>query len=601
VPLRILFADDSMTAQNMGKKILSEAGYDVVAVSNGAAAVKKIAEQKPDIIILDVYMPGYSGLEVCEKVRASLETAKIPVLLTVGKMEPYKPEDANRVKADGVIIKPFEASDLLAIIKKFEERIALMPPPPIAVQPVRVERKYEEEQPEPIEHRSSSGKSSMQPMVEVPDHMAGTSAFSDLLGPDAPNTTQHFAVNTPAAAFETSVIVPAPPMPAAEDESPVSWKEEVQEQEEEEPISAEAVEPEQEIIATPVVNAPEPVEEAPLEATIAVPDTQAIPVEASEPEPPHPQFIPVFKEPEPEPAAYEMVPTAAPPTGEIEIPREPELQETAEETTRNTVADKVEPGLLSPIEQQMETHTVAQPEPEPSIADMPSAEASRAEAAVMEVTPAESYSAPQPTIEPESKPEPPVASQPLTETQIETPPVEANAIGDSDFEARVAAAMAAYNHAEAVPAPTAAVESPVTESPVTVAVETASANIHAPEAFEVAHANSEPAPSFEYHPSAQTFAPAPAAHTAPAPTEFVAEPTPVPQVSAPAFVPTKLESAEPEIVHNALTNGVEAAAVAAVAGTGADHHNIAQAIHRVMERLKPELVDEIMRELNSKK
>ncbi len=69
MPLRILFADDSMTAQNMGKKILSEAGYDVVAVSNGAAAVKKIAEQKPDIIILDVYMPGYSGLEVCEKVR----------------------------------------------------------------------------------------------------------------------------------------------------------------------------------------------------------------------------------------------------------------------------------------------------------------------------------------------------------------------------------------------------------------------------------------------------------------------------------------------------------------------------------------------------
>ena len=135
--LRILFADDSMTAQNMGKKILSEAGYDVVAVSNGAAAVKKIAEQKPDIIILDVYMPGYSGLEVCEKVRGSLDTMKTPVLLTVGKMEPYKPEDANRVKADGVIIKPFEASDLLAIIKKFEERIAQMPAPPIVPQAVR--------------------------------------------------------------------------------------------------------------------------------------------------------------------------------------------------------------------------------------------------------------------------------------------------------------------------------------------------------------------------------------------------------------------------------------------------------------------------------
>ena len=154
--LRILFADDSMTAQNMGKKILTEAGYEVVAVSNGAAAVKKIAEQKPDIIILDVYMPGYSGLEVCEKVRGSLDTMKIPVLLTVGKMEPYKPEDANRVKADGVIIKPFEASDLLAIMKKFEERIGQMAVPPIVAQSVRQENRYQEEAiaaPEPMEHQ----------------------------------------------------------------------------------------------------------------------------------------------------------------------------------------------------------------------------------------------------------------------------------------------------------------------------------------------------------------------------------------------------------------------------------------------------------------
>ncbi|HYL91769.1 MAG TPA: response regulator, partial [Alphaproteobacteria bacterium] len=121
--MKILFADDSMTAQNMGKKILTDAGYEVITVSNGAAAVKKIAEQKPDIIILDVYMPGYTGLEVCEKVRASMQTVRTPVLLTVGKMEAYKPEDASRVRADGVIVKPFEASDLLAVVKKLEQRV----------------------------------------------------------------------------------------------------------------------------------------------------------------------------------------------------------------------------------------------------------------------------------------------------------------------------------------------------------------------------------------------------------------------------------------------------------------------------------------------
>src|SRR5260370_36418048 len=118
-----------MTAQSMGMKILTEAGYEVVPVSNGSAALKKIAEQKPDIAILDVYMPGYNGLEVCEKMRNSIATLNTPVLLTVGKMEAYRNEDTNRVKADGLIVKPFEASDLVAIIKKLEERI-LQPSPP---------------------------------------------------------------------------------------------------------------------------------------------------------------------------------------------------------------------------------------------------------------------------------------------------------------------------------------------------------------------------------------------------------------------------------------------------------------------------------------
>src|SRR3954471_5127922 len=115
-----------MTAQNMGKKILADAGYDVVAVSNGAAALKKIAELKPDIAILDVFMPGYTGPEVCERIKNVHETSKIPVLLTVGKMEmtAFKPEETNRVKADGLIIKPFEASDLIAIIQKLEKKLA---------------------------------------------------------------------------------------------------------------------------------------------------------------------------------------------------------------------------------------------------------------------------------------------------------------------------------------------------------------------------------------------------------------------------------------------------------------------------------------------
>ena len=120
---KILLADDSVTAQNMGRKILADAGYEVITVNNGSAALKKIAELKPDLVILDVYMPGYSGLEVCQRLKESQDSARIPVLLTVGKLEPFKPEEANRVRAEGFIVKPFEASELLAALSKLEDKV----------------------------------------------------------------------------------------------------------------------------------------------------------------------------------------------------------------------------------------------------------------------------------------------------------------------------------------------------------------------------------------------------------------------------------------------------------------------------------------------
>ena len=116
MPLKILLADDSMTAQNMARKILSDAGYEVITVSNGAAALKKIAETAPDLVILDIYMPGYSGFEVCERVKRA--DPNKPVLLSVGKLEPYREDDALAVRANGVVVKPFEASELIATVEK---------------------------------------------------------------------------------------------------------------------------------------------------------------------------------------------------------------------------------------------------------------------------------------------------------------------------------------------------------------------------------------------------------------------------------------------------------------------------------------------------
>lgn len=117
MPLNILLADDSVPAQNMGKKILMDAGYGVVTVSNGVEALRKIAEAVPDMAILDIFMPGYTGLEICKRLRSSAETATVPVILTVGKLEPYRPEDGEQVQSNAVIVKPFAANELISAVR----------------------------------------------------------------------------------------------------------------------------------------------------------------------------------------------------------------------------------------------------------------------------------------------------------------------------------------------------------------------------------------------------------------------------------------------------------------------------------------------------
>ena len=192
MPLRILLADDSLTAQNLGKKILTDAGYEVIAVSNGAQAMKKIVGERPDLVVLDVYMPGYTGLEVCERIRNSRETASIPVLLSVGKMEAFKPEEATRVHAEGLIVKPFEATELVATIKKMAESLAPVvvakhPPKPVAP---------EAEPPEEIA-APEDGKLEIETFgVQIPREIASSPAFgidlipAELQEPEAPAPSQ---------------------------------------------------------------------------------------------------------------------------------------------------------------------------------------------------------------------------------------------------------------------------------------------------------------------------------------------------------------------------------------------------------------------------
>lgn len=218
--LRILLADDSMTAQNMGKKILSDGGYEVIAVSNGAAALKKIAEQKPDVVVLDIYMPGYSGLEVCERLKNTIETARVPVLLTVGKLEPFRPEDAVRVRAEGVIIKPFEATELLAVVEKAASHVVKVAPAALkpAVEQFEEEADYAEQM--------GSSVAALQE-IEVPKDVADAPAFGLDEMASAISTTPSTAdlmpsfespeiedYTTHTAAVEEETEAPAPVVPS---------------------------------------------------------------------------------------------------------------------------------------------------------------------------------------------------------------------------------------------------------------------------------------------------------------------------------------------------------------------------------------------------
>jgi CheY-like chemotaxis protein len=113
---RILLADDSPHAQRMGERILRDEGHEVITVSDGRVAMLRLQDAEPDLIIADISMPEVSGFELCEYVKSH---GGAPVILTAGAVEPVDEREVDRVKADGVLKKPFEATLLLNSIGRF--------------------------------------------------------------------------------------------------------------------------------------------------------------------------------------------------------------------------------------------------------------------------------------------------------------------------------------------------------------------------------------------------------------------------------------------------------------------------------------------------
>ena len=137
MPKRILLADDSITIQKVVELTFSDGDYEVVAVNNGAKAIQKIAEMKPDVILSDIIMPEKNGYEVCEFVKSHPVYRGIPVILLTGTFEPFDPDRADKAGCDAVVTKPFESQSLIAKVEELIQQSSGAHPAEAAAEPAQ--------------------------------------------------------------------------------------------------------------------------------------------------------------------------------------------------------------------------------------------------------------------------------------------------------------------------------------------------------------------------------------------------------------------------------------------------------------------------------
>ncbi|MBC8017157.1 MAG: response regulator [Verrucomicrobia bacterium] len=116
--IKILLADDSITIQKVVGIIFGSEDYTLTVVDNGKAAVEKARELNPDVLLIDALMPGMSGYEVCEAVRATPALATKPILLLTGSFEPFDETKAKNCGADDFLAKPFESQQIVTKVKE---------------------------------------------------------------------------------------------------------------------------------------------------------------------------------------------------------------------------------------------------------------------------------------------------------------------------------------------------------------------------------------------------------------------------------------------------------------------------------------------------
>jgi DNA-binding response OmpR family regulator len=116
---KILVIDDEGDLLKLARTRLEASGYKVLTLDSGDHAVEFAKCEKPDLVLLDIVMPGKNGCQVCKELKADKDTGSIPVIVFTAQYpeEEYVKTNMEEIGADDYVLKPFDAQTLLAKIK----------------------------------------------------------------------------------------------------------------------------------------------------------------------------------------------------------------------------------------------------------------------------------------------------------------------------------------------------------------------------------------------------------------------------------------------------------------------------------------------------
>jgi len=116
-PLKILIVDDEKDIVDLVAYNLEKEGYETLKALDGEKALQLVRTKTPDLVVLDLMLPGIQGLEVCKRIRKVPETAAIPIIMLTAKGEEIDKVLGLEIGADDYITKPFSVKELLARVK----------------------------------------------------------------------------------------------------------------------------------------------------------------------------------------------------------------------------------------------------------------------------------------------------------------------------------------------------------------------------------------------------------------------------------------------------------------------------------------------------